>query len=224
MRIFPNMDILLQIVNATTTIPPSDPNTVNLVYATWAIAIATIIGIGVAAWLTRRSLKETKRSNELLEKELKARMIPLLQFDKTMSGLIRDDTIVRFTAVLKNTGQVPARKIIYRGYKSNNSSIYYIVKEWDSIKNISNEIGTIQQSGQVDFLNDIPWEKNEARTNWIIWFEYSYLDNQKEKAVVVFDMTGGLDYVPHRWYVHDDVIEAEKRRDDERAGKISAPT
>ena len=88
------MELILQIVNASTNIPTSDPNTANLVYATWAIAIATIIGITITASLTKKSLNltkteliETRKSNILIEKELKTRLRPQLEFVKTKSSL-----------------------------------------------------------------------------------------------------------------------------------------
>jgi len=217
------VEIPIQIPNGTNQviIQVGDPNTVWLVVATLIIAGVTFFGILL-------SNKRTRESIELSEKELKSRMIPLLQFENTNANLTthKEQRIVRLTAVLRNAGIVPARKIIYRAFESNNTKINDIVKEGDKIKNSHMEIGTIQQGGSRDFLNDIAWNPpDRAYTNWIVWFEYSYLDVPKEKIVVVFEnITGGLHPVPHKWYVHDDVIEAEKRRDDERAGKISAPT
>ena len=97
-----------------------------------------------------------------------------------------------------------------------------IVKELDDIKN-SYPIGTIQQGESIELFEDIPWKKEKSTTNWIVWLEYEYFD-VKEKYVRVFVNFGsGQEPVPDKWFIHDDVIEAEKRRDDERAGKISAP-
>ncbi len=71
------MVLPVEIVNGTIqTIQQSDQTTVNLVYATWAIALATIGGIIASTIFTRHALKESRRTNHLMALELKTKFRP----------------------------------------------------------------------------------------------------------------------------------------------------
>lgn len=199
----------------------SDP---NLVYGTWALVIVTLIGIIMTAIYTQKSLNQTKLSNELLKTELKTRLRPLFQLHNTKSELSgpNGDRRVRLRYTIKNIGTVDARKITLRSFESKNTEINNIVKEWNDIKDSSFPLGTIQINGEVNHFDDVSWPDGQGVTNWIIWMEYEYF-SVKEKCVIVFPgFTGGREPVPFTWFVHEDVVEAEKRRDDERSGNISA--
>lgn len=222
------METTTHILNGTINqiINTDDPTlTAIIAGASLAVAVITFIGIVWTSKLTRKSNQELKRSNELLEKELKNRLRPQFEFIKTQSSLQSNtgNWKVRLYYTIKNSGTVTARKIIRRSIESRNTEINNIVKEWDSIKNTTYDVGTIPQNESVDLFEDIPWDADKQTTNWIIWLEYEYFDI-KEKCVIVFpNFGGGQQPVPHRWFIHDDVVEAEKRRDDERAGNISVP-
>ncbi|MGQ0639105.1 MAG: hypothetical protein ACT4N1_07145, partial [Nitrososphaerota archaeon] len=132
--------------------------------------------------ITRQQLEETRKSNILIEKELKTRLRPQLEFVKTKSSLQgrEGDYHVRLYYTIKNSGIVTARKITRRSFESNNVEINNIVKEWDGIKNNSYPIGTIQQGESIELFEDISWKEGKSTTNWIIWLEYEYFD-VKEK-------------------------------------------
>lgn len=203
--------------NITITQIP-DPNTVNLVYATIAIAVITAIGIGVTSWLTRSSLIETRTSNELTQKsneildlDLKMRMRPILQFIKFKSTLTNSQgkLEVNLFMTLKNTGNVPARKITACYKETNNERIEDLVREKEETRRKSISVGTILNDGQQDFSITIPWESGKSTTKFVILLEYTYLD-KKEEALVFCHVAGGWDLIPHKWYIEDDIKEAEE--------------
>jgi hypothetical protein len=61
-----------------TVILQDDP---SLVYGTWALVIATIIGIGITALLTRKALRHTQESNIITERMLELTHRPILKLD-----------------------------------------------------------------------------------------------------------------------------------------------
>lgn len=210
------MAIESEIVNGTTIIIQEQIDPSWLIAS--GIALITLVGIILAS-------RQTKKSNELLERELKIRLRPFFTLTKTQSSLQNhaNGNRLRLYYTIMNTGPVPARKIVLRTFGSNNTEINDIVKDVDK-KNPYTEIGTIPQGQTKDRFVDILANKEDKtiHTNWIIWLEYQYLD-VKEKCVIVFpDITAGQQPVLHNWFLNEDVVEAEKRRDDERDGKISA--
>src|SRR3989338_2313165 len=206
-------------INGTMSIiTESDP---SLVYGTWALVLVTLLGIWVTYRYTKKSLNETKISNELLATELKNRLRPLFQIHSTKSTLQGEfgKRIVRLFYTLKNTGTVDARKITLRGFELNNVDINNIVKEWDTIKNSYLPLGTIQIDGEVSHFHEIPWPDGQGTTNYVVWMEYEYFDI-KEKSIIVFpNFGGGQAPVNYRWFVHQDVVEAEQEWNNIKSGK-----
>lgn len=207
-------------INGTiSSITGSDP---SLVYGTWALVIVTLLGIWVTYRYTKKSLNETKISNDLLKTELKTRLRPLFQIHNTSSKIDGEHgkRRLRLCYTLKNAGTVDARKITLRGFKSNNGDISNIVKEWGSIENSYLPIGTIQVDGTLDQIHEIPWIEGDSVITYIVWIEYEYFDI-KEKSVIVFpSFGGGQSTVNFKWFAHQDVIEAEQEWKDTKSGKI----
>lgn len=56
----------------------SDP---NLIFVTWALVIATIVGVGITTYLTRESLKHTQESNVITERMLELTHRPILKLN-----------------------------------------------------------------------------------------------------------------------------------------------
>ena len=216
------MQYFLQIGNFT-----GGPITPSIDIGDSIMAILTLFML-IVAWkslksannATRTSNKNLEESNrltneslELTRNELKTRMIPLFQFLETETKLETPpgSLVVHFTAKILNYGTVPARKIKVRQFKSNKANIEEIVKEIDD-KSFS-EFHTIQHGGYYEYSCDVPWEKGEVDTNWVISFEYDYLDVQKENTVVVFEgFKGNEKNLKHQWYIHKDVNEAIKKK------------
>lgn len=218
----------------------SDPNTTNLVYATWAVAIATIIGIIITTVLTKKSLSltrvslettkdelvEIRRANALAEQQLRITQKPKLELIKSQSSLQgrENDYHLKLFYTIKNSGTVPMRKIVRWSFPSNNNEIIHIIKDWNSVKNQYHKLGTIRHGDSLELMEKMPLVEKRGGSNWIVCFEYEYLST-KEKTVIVFpNISAGQEPVPNRIIPNEDIIEAEKRLDDERAGNISAPT
>ncbi|PIW33481.1 MAG: hypothetical protein COW27_00495 [Nitrosopumilales archaeon CG15_BIG_FIL_POST_REV_8_21_14_020_37_12] len=73
-------------INETSVVIQTLPDP-SLTYGTWALVIVTLLGIWVTYRYTKKSLNETKISNELLKTELKTRLRPLFQIYNTSSKI-----------------------------------------------------------------------------------------------------------------------------------------
>lgn len=197
------------------------PFTIILALSTLGLAIVTGIGLWRTLVATSRSNNQliisnnlTQQSNNLLETELKNKMRPLFeltQFRTYYNNVNTSNLVCRSTIILKNSGTVPARKIVAYHGETGSERIEDIVREKDRIWNQGVPIGTIQQNGHHEFLIDIKWEPREKpSTKFVIWFDYVYLD-KKEEALIWCELTGGMNSIPHKWYVYDDIKEAEER-------------
>ncbi len=189
-----------------------------------SLVVVTAILVGITLWSSWKTSKHTETQLELTQKELRAKMKPLLEFEdtKTFMKKASDKPFVMYRCKIKNSGVVPARKITVHVRESNNDQIAHLVKERKDFFQTSRPIGTIQPSGHIDFSHDVLWEDGKKTTKLVIWFEYSFLENEKEESIAVLFIKPGLTTVRHLWYVNQDIEEATKRWNDEKEGKISA--
>lgn len=213
------MELSLQIVNASTNIPASDPNTANLVYATWAIAIATIISIGVTAWLTRSSLKETRRSNSLLALELKAKFKPYLAFTKPeLRHKPEDTTGATFSCLITNGAVSLSNILIYHFFDSTEISLYNLLTKESEIKKTERKVEGTLEPPRYHHLS-FPINTDTRKDIWIaIWINYEYLDNIKEEGIAIYDFetpkgSGGFESLGStgfKWFSHNDIQKARQ--------------
>ena len=183
----------------------------------------SLISLGVASGIALITLygvlsttKITRESNKLLRTDLEARIRPLFEFERIYASLHTsgDKYEVRLSVTIKNVGIVPARKIIAHMKETNNKKINDIILEKDAIRKTSLEIGTIPNDGHSAYTHTLPWTKDKQRTNFVMWFDYIYLNNQKDSFMVVFDVTPGSHIVNYVWFSKEDIEEAEKHRND----------
>lgn len=194
----------------------------NLVYGTWVLVIATIIGIMVTAIYTKRSLNETKKSNILLEIELKSKLRPMFQLtDYNLTPQLNKNRII-FRANIKNYGTVPARKIIARYDRTNNKKLIDFMKEKDKLMR-SFSIGTIQNEGLQGFEQFIEITE-QSPMYYFIWLEYHYLDKKEESVVLCTINKNDWDNVKQEWFIQEDIDEARQEWEDIKSGKRFAPT
>lgn len=215
----------VEIINGTVHVivqqTQDSPFTIILALSTLGLAIITGIGLRRTLEATRRSNNElitsnslTMESNTLLETELRNKMRPLLEFTRFQSTYFWSADRLTLTCklylTLKNAGTVPARRITAYHKETGSERIEDIVREKEVIWHQGIQIGTIQQNGHHEFLIDVKWDPpTRERTNFVIWFDYTYLD-KKDEALIWCDLTGGQDFVAHKWYVNDDIKEAEE--------------
>ena len=199
--------------------PTLDPSTISIISLIVASSIALI-----TFWGVRLTNKTTRESNKLLRTDLEARLRPLFEFENFYAGLQTsgDKQTVNLTITIKNVGMVPARKIIAHIKESNNNKISDLIKEKDDIRKTSFEFGTIPNGGHRPYAQKIPWIKDKPRTNFVMWFDYIYLNNQKDSFMVVFDVTPGSGVINYVWFSKEDIEEAEKEWHDLKEGKSGA--
>lgn len=197
------------------------PFTIILAISTLVLALITGIGLWRTLLATGHSNREliisnelTRDSNKLLETQLENTMRPLFEFSRFATEYQNVGTpnlVCRIYLTLKNSGIVPARKIIAYYKETGSERIEDIVREKDTIWQQCKAIGTIQQNGHHEFLIDTKWDPpNKPSTKFVIWFDYTYL-NKKEQALIWCELTGGQNFILHKWYVYDDIKEAEER-------------
>ena len=145
----------------------------------------------------------------------------MFEFENYYAGLQTsgDKHTVNLSFTIKNVGTVPARKIIAHMKETNNKKIIDLIKEKDDIRKTSFEFGTIPNGGHSAYVQKIPWTKDKRRTNFVMWFDYVYLNNQKDYFMVVFDVTPGSSIVKYVWFSKEDIEEAEKDWNDLMQGK-----
>lgn len=224
-----------QLITNGTVVLQNDP---TLVYGTWALVIITLFGIIITAILTKKSLNLTqdslqvtrdhvdaiRYSNELAEKQLKHTLKPKLELIKTKSSLQGkpENFVVRVYCTIKNSGNVDIKNMNRIVFESNNHELRHLLQEYQNYKKSIRSIGTIPQNQNKDFFDDIPWKSGQQKTNWIIWLEYEYL-NVKENAVIIFqNLSAGMEPIPYQWKNNENVVEAEKERNDLMSGKTGA--
>ena len=188
--------------------PEIDPSTISYI----SLIIASIIAL-ITFWGVRSTNKTTRDSNKLLQTDLEARLRPLLEFQKPTASLQSsgDKMNVRFSTTIKNIGTVPARKIVAYLKETNNDKIENLIKEKDVIRKTSFEFGTIPNGAHKDFATKIKWEKDKVKTQFVMWFEYLYLNNQQDNIMIVFDITPGSTQLNYVWFGKEDIKEAEKK-------------
>lgn len=52
-----------------------------------------------------------------------------------------------------------------------------------------------------------------------MWFDYVYLNDQKDSFMIVFDVTPGSGVSNYVWFSKEDIEEAEKEWNDLKEGK-----
>ncbi len=191
----------------------------NVVISSIAIIVA-IGGIIMTGILTRNSNKLTQQSNELLEIELKSKLRPMFKLIFNLVSPQHNEHLITFDVDIKNYGTVPARKIITKSNKTNNTHLIEITKENDELTT-SFPIGTIQNEGSVRFVREI--EKTEQIPMcYFIWFEYYYLDKKEETVVLCTINQKNWADVQQKWFIQEDIDEARQEWNNIRTGKRSA--
>lgn len=87
-----------------------------------------------------------------------------------------------------------------------------LVRELRTGNYIQRDFGTISQGGVHVYAEDVLWFQSYEPRKWILYFEYDYLDIKREKAFAVLDLVTEWDNIENKWYVHDDIVESEKRQ------------
>lgn len=190
------MVLPVEIVNGTIHfIQQSDPNTPNLVYATWALAlgtiilaIATIVGIRNSRKDAQNLLVETRHTNRLLTLELKAKFKPKLDFENIQLFHDPNDVNhVNFSCVIKNGGSVPLSNIlIYHIVETSKITLGTLVDKENVIKKSPHKVsGTIDPNRYHEL--PLKLEVDTKQDLWIAaWITYEYLETIQEEGIVIF--------------------------------------
>lgn len=213
------MDVFSLVINTNTTvIQTSDPNTSNLVFATWAIAIATIIGIIITTIVTSRSLKESKRTNHLMALELKTRFKPHVDFTAVNVRYI-DTKNATFVCTISNSGEIPLSNItIFHEESLQELSVRSLLENESEIKEKTRHKvdGTLEAPRYHSLDYSFKTDKNQNL--WIaLWLNYEYLDEIKEEGMAIFyfklpndppfEVRGSMGF---KWFSHND-IQTERK-------------
>lgn len=211
------MDIFSFMLSGNSTII-TDSNTVDLVHATWTLAIATMIGIGITTIFTWYSLKETRKSNKLYRIELLERFRPVLEFVKfDPVHKMQDGSLVKaFVGELKNSGTVAINKIrfdySYQNTKPENLKQILLNKDSCGRRGVTDDFGTIIPNSSIIIrTGEFAYNETEKNPLWFIaWIDYEFLEN-KEKCIFVLQINGQT--VPKesvRFYSNSEIIKTEK--------------
>lgn len=212
----------VEIVNGTIRIiQQSDQTTIGLVYATWAIAFATIAGIIVTTWYTRRSLNETRRTNKLMALELKTKFRPKFQLNPAnMKYTSMTSNAVKFSCWMINTGTVAVSNIVIHHYESAEEiSPYVMLKNWHTIKKTRHAVmSTIEPNNYHDY--EYTFIGDPAKDAWIgLWINYEYLDGIKEECLIIIRFSppqnSRVEFCNRAGYVEHDHNRLQAERDNQ---------
>ncbi|MEM2141062.1 hypothetical protein [Nitrososphaera sp.] len=191
----------------------------SMLVAVISIVLGSIIA-GATLFISNKQRKATEKyskeqidavtkSNELLRTELRARLRPQLEFAKTQGSLqgFEGGDHIRFWGRIRNAGSVPARNIVASSSVTGNDQLAELIREKSQLRLSQTRIGTILPGGYFDYY----LTKQGPETAYLaIWFEYTFLGNEKEEALVWINLIPGSEELNHRWFTHEDISEARK--------------
>lgn len=211
------MDSLIQIPNGTYNLnmQVNDPNTFLLFVGTIVLAVAT-------CFIAYFTFHYNRKSHDFIKKEFHEKMKPLLaiehvRFTKDES----DDSTYYFAYDVKNNGMSSARNIRIRYNTTNNTQINQIIPEF-GLNDGGTSVGTIPPTGNKGFFRTL---KPDGAFYVSIWFDYDYLDDQKNQCLIILGIITNREIPTEMWYYdHYDIIEAQEWNKDGMSGKRNAPT
>lgn len=86
-----------------------------------------------------------------------------------------------------------------------------LIKERSQILSNSTELGTIVPGGSRDYIFVIDWNSNKQTTLLALWFQYTFLENEKDANVVIIRVAGGWNQndMSQRRYAYEEIKKAE---------------
>lgn len=217
------MTLPFQLANGTIQIiQQSDPNTINLVYATWALAvgtiilaISTIIGISKSRKDAKNSLLEAQQTNKLLTLELKTKFKPKLDFENVLlNHEPADINRVFFSCIIKNIGNVSINNIlIYHTVETNKTTLETLLSKRSKINETQRIVsGTIEPNRFHELILSL--DVDTRKDLWIsVWIKYEYLETIQEDSIATFYFqtpkgTGGFSSMKtngFEWFSDNDI-------------------
>ncbi|NDB50760.1 MAG: hypothetical protein EB161_01105, partial [Nitrosopumilaceae archaeon] len=179
------MNLIFLFVNAT--IQTSEPETVQLVYATWALVFTTM-GLALITWYSTRSsllttkhhLQETIKSNELFVMELKEKYKPRIQIHNGSIQYESSETnFANFTCLIVNSGKVTLREIkIAYEISIRKMTLKELLKDekeiWKNVKSYDTALNP--ETRLTDYT--IRFHEDNKNEIWVkMWFKFQYLQN-----------------------------------------------
>lgn len=193
------MNIPIQIANSTSQVVVRAEDPYNpLFYATLALAIFTGVLALVVFIGNLQTNRNTRESNERLELELKTRLRPMFEFVEFnhLSEIEQGKKYAAFGAELQNTGTVPVDKLqIYFNFGNQKpSSLREILKERDfwRKRGFVEDFGSLLPNSRIGITTG-KFQYDESPTNplwFVLWFEYTYLENINEQCIYVIRING----------------------------------
>lgn len=221
-----SLGIETQIINGTINqVVQTDDFWVSLalVLGTLAVAGITLWGVWTTNKRTRESNEQLKKSNELLEMELRSKFRPVFFFKNFKVARYASGKITIHTDLFYY-GDVPIRKVITYSQRTNNEKLIHILKEKNDLRT-SMPRGTIQSKAYIPFEEVISYANDEQQElRYFIWFEFSVFNKKEESVCLLRIDPSNLDNVKQDWFIQEDIDEARQEIEDINSGRRSAPT
>lgn len=183
------------LVNGTIII--SDPNTSNLVYATWGLVIVTVIATGISLWLTRKSLgltrnqlQEMKESNKIFRMDLIGKLKPNLKIANFTKDLTKPDPKnPTFSAEIHNLGESSVDNLEVFGYVHypNEKEVFSIEKFLENtpeMYQMHESTSTLLKGEKTMPFHYIPGGLGKD-LDMVLWIKYEFLDGEKSEIIQV---------------------------------------
>lgn len=196
----------------------------NLIIATYALVIATSVGIGLSLWITRKSLKHTenqlkemKESNKILRLDLIGKLKPDLKLADFTKELNKPDPLnPTFSFEIQNLGgsSVDKLEVNCTEHYPKKDGVFQMEKFLANPQNLHQTlkaISTLLKKSKTKKFEYIP-TGNDSRIDIIVWTKYEFLDGEKSEIIHV------LHFVDWKYESHN---AYGKRMLDEIRGRIS---
>lgn len=202
----------------------SETVNINLIIATYLLVIATIVGIGLSLWLTRKSLKHTenqlkemKESNKILRLDLIGKLKPDLKLADFTKELNKPDPLnPTFSFEIQNLGESSVDKLEVNctEHYPKKDGAFQMEKFLRNPQNLHQTLkahSTLLKETRTKQFEYIP-TGNDSRIDIIVWTKYEFLDGEKSEIIHV------LHFVDWKYESHN---AYRKRMLDEIREKIS---
>lgn len=211
-------DVPIQIINGTNgvIIQVEDPSiTLITLIATIVLAAASIAGVAISVWQTKKSNRITKESNDLLRTEITARLRPIVFLSDVASAVITKSDGKQYLQVkttITNNGTVPLRNLRVRTGVIEGILLEHIVKSENELKTQREVLSTfLPNRSTTEMTFDFSLEEIEEGKDLVVfWFNYKYLDFEEDAIQTLLYNRDNKSAEPLGYHTAHDILDARK--------------
>jgi TIR domain len=132
---------------------------------------------------------------------------------KSVIGINLPDELT-FSGTIKNTGSTDARNILFHAKEVSSDDLGLLIKEKSEILSNPKSLGSLVPGGSTKFFTKTGWKHDRPTALIAIWLQYTFLENEKEEALLVVEVGPllTLENMNQKRYTDHDIREAEQKQ------------